>query len=38
MVIYLFYTFQIIWIDIMLVQHLLVEHPSAAEFGKACKA
>ena len=22
----------------MLVQHLLVEHPSAAEFGKACKA
>ena len=26
------------WMDVMLVQHLLVEHPFAAGFGQTCKA
>ena len=26
------------WMDIILVRHLLVEHPFAAEFGQTCKA
>ena len=26
------------WMDIMLVHHLLVEHPCAAGFGQTCKA
>ena len=37
-VIHLFLYDQNNWMDILLVQHLLVEHPFAAGFGQTCKA
>ena len=36
--IHLFLYYPDSWIDIMLVQHLFVEHLFAAEFGQTCKA